>query len=66
MHLRLKPCYQWAQNYSHIFLKFKFTTKLDKPGMIEPFNLEVKYDIQKLNITAFTYQVTPLINIVPC
>lgn len=51
----MDPCYLWAQNMTHVFMKIKFTTKLDVPGTIEINRLDVNITLPQFTLNAYSF-----------
>ncbi|CAD8069416.1 unnamed protein product [Paramecium primaurelia] len=53
----LEPCYLWAQNMTHLFLKIKFTTKIDIPGAQTVNNFQINITEPSLYIEAYSFEL---------
>ena len=41
--LRIGPAFLWAQNMTFLFVKIKFSAKLDTPGALEVQNMNISF-----------------------
>eukprot|EP01016_Furgasonia_blochmanni_P044619 TRINITY_DN6213_c0_g1_i13.p1 TRINITY_DN6213_c0_g1~~TRINITY_DN6213_c0_g1_i13.p1 ORF type:complete len:229 (-),score=53.63 TRINITY_DN6213_c0_g1_i13:172-858(-) len=58
---RNKPCFLWAQNVTHVFLKVKFAPTLDNPGAGEIQNVKVTLNYDRFAIQGLSLAMDPAV-----
>ncbi|KRX08320.1 HSP20-like chaperone [Pseudocohnilembus persalinus] len=54
--VQIEPCYQWAQNMTHTFIRFKFSRRMDSPGIMEINRVNVTFTMPELFLEAYSFE----------